>query len=75
VRAYLDSAGTPPQFFTDLDAEAELLGEHLRERCAAMPDPDLARLFDEVYVEQTGELREQQADFVAWRGQYEGSPA
>lgn len=75
VRAYLDSAGTPPQFFTDLEGESELLGEHLRERCAAMPDPDLAELFDTVYVEQTEELREEQAAFVAWRGQYEGSVA
>ena len=38
VRAYLDSAGTPPQFFADLDAEAEQLGEHLRERCRAMAE-------------------------------------
>ena len=75
VRAYLDSAGTPPQFFTDLDAEAEELGEHLRTSCAAMPDPDLGQLFDDVYVEQTDELREQQAAYVAWRGQYEGSVA
>ena len=52
-----------------------LLGEHLRERCAAMPNPDLAELFDQVYVEQTDELREQQAAYVAWRAQYEGSPA
>jgi pyruvate dehydrogenase E1 component alpha subunit len=75
VRAYLDSAGTPPQFFTDLEGEGELLGEHLRERCGMMASPDLAELFDHVYVEQTDELREQQAAFVAWRGQYEGSPA
>ena len=69
------AAGTPPQFFADLEAEAELLGEHLRERCAAMPEPDLAELFDHVYVEQTDELREQQAAYVAWRGQHEGSVA
>jgi 2-oxoisovalerate dehydrogenase E1 component subunit alpha len=75
VRAYLDTAGTPPQFFTDLDAEAEALGEHLREACAAMPNPDLAQFFDDVYAEHTDELRQQQADFVAWRGQYEGSVA
>ena len=75
VRAYLDTAGTPPQFFTDLDAEAEALGEHLREACTSMPNPDLAQFFDDVYAEQTDELREQQADYVAWRGQYEGSVA
>ncbi|MGI9084208.1 MAG: pyruvate dehydrogenase (acetyl-transferring) E1 component subunit alpha [Aeromicrobium sp.] len=75
VRAYLDSAGTAPQFFTDLEAEAEALGERMRSMCAALPDPDLGQLFDNVYVEQTDELREQQAAYVAWRAQYEGSPA
>ena len=75
VHAYLDSVGTPPQFFTELEAEAEALGEHLREACVAMESPDLAELFDQVFVEQTGELREQQAAYVAWRAQYEGSPA
>ena len=75
VRAYLDSAGTPPQFFTDLETEAEVLGEHLREQCHAMENPDLAELFDHVYVEQTDELREQQREYVAWRSQYEGSVA
>jgi pyruvate dehydrogenase E1 component alpha subunit len=75
VRAYLDSAGTAPQFFVELEAEADELGEHLRRECAAYPKPDLADLFDDVYAEQTDELREEQADYVAWRGQYEGSPA
>jgi pyruvate dehydrogenase E1 component alpha subunit len=75
VRTYLDSAGTAPQFFVELEAEADELGERLRRECAAYPEPDLAQLFDDVYAEQTDELRTQQADFVAWRAQYEGSPA
>jgi hypothetical protein len=40
-----------------------------------MPNPDLADFFADVYAEQTHELREQQVEFVAWRDQYEGSPA
>ncbi len=75
VETYLRARGTDEAYFEELASQAELLGEHLRERCAAMPNPDLADLFDSVYVEQTDELREQQAAFVAWRGQYEGSPA
>ncbi len=75
VRAYLDGAGTPPQFFTDLDAEAEEMGAQLRAMCVAMADPDLGELFDHVYAEQTDELRTQQAEHIAWRAQYEGSVA
>jgi pyruvate dehydrogenase E1 component alpha subunit len=75
VERYLRSVGTPDDFFTDLAAEAEQLGEDLRAACHALPEPDLAQLFDQVYTEQTDELREQQAAYVAWRSQYEGSPA
>ena len=39
----------------------------------AIPEPDLAAWFDNVYVEQTDELRSQQAEYVAWREQYGGA--
>ncbi|TXL57691.1 pyruvate dehydrogenase (acetyl-transferring) E1 component subunit alpha [Aeromicrobium terrae] len=72
VEAYLRSNGTIDQFFTDIAAEAEQLGEDIRAACHALPEPDLAALFDQVYTEQTDELKEQQAAYVAWRSQYEG---
>jgi pyruvate dehydrogenase E1 component alpha subunit len=75
VERYLRSVGTDDSFFTDIAAEADRLGEDLRAACHALPEPDLARLFENVYTEQTDELREQQAAYVAWREQYEGSPA
>jgi pyruvate dehydrogenase E1 component alpha subunit len=75
VERYLRSVGTDEAFFSDIAAEAEQLGEDLRAACHALPEPDLATLFDDVYAEQTDELREQQAAYVAWRAQYEGSPA
>jgi 2-oxoisovalerate dehydrogenase E1 component alpha subunit len=75
VAAYLRSHGTDETFFEDVEIEAGALGEILREECAAYAEPDLADQFDLVFAEQTDELRAQKAEFVAWRGQYEGSPA
>ena len=75
VRLLLVAEGTPESFFDDLDAEAEALGATLRKECAALPEPDLARLFENVHAEMTDELREQQAAYVAWRDAYEGSDA
>ncbi len=75
VAAYLRGRGTDEAFFAGIDGEAEALGQHLRDECAAYAEPDLAALFGEVYAEQTDELRTQQSEYVAWRGQYEGSPA
>jgi len=80
VRTHLETNGQPPGFFTDIDAEADRLGADLRADCAALPDPDLADLFDHVFVETPEELSEQQAGYVAWRdsfeeeGSFEGSP-
>ena len=67
VKRYLLLQGTPSEFFDALDAEAEELGKHLREACKALPEPDLAALFDLVHVDATPELAEQKAQYVAYR--------
>ena len=67
VKQYLVVQGAPPEFFETLEAEADELGRHLRETCKAMPDPDLAALFDEVHAEGTPELAEQKAQYLAFR--------
>jgi pyruvate dehydrogenase E1 component alpha subunit len=67
VKRYLLTQGTPQEFFDELDAEAEELGKHLRETCKALPEPDLAALFDLVYVDGSPELAEQKAEYVAYR--------
>ena len=72
VRKHLEAEGFDALFFADLDAEAEALGASVREICLAIPEPDLAAWFDNVYAEQTDELRAQQAEYVAWRDQYGG---
>jgi 2-oxoisovalerate dehydrogenase E1 component alpha subunit len=73
VRKHLEAEGFDPQFFVALDTEAEALGASVRATCLAIPEPDLAAWFDNVYAEQTDELRAQQVEYVAWRAQYGGA--
>ena len=72
VKAYLTRRGVADQsFFEQIDAEAEQLGEHLREGCRALPDPNVLDIFDQVYAEQTDELAEQQRGFAAYLDSFE----
>ena len=71
VRALLEREGQDADFFADVDREADELGRTVRTACLAIPEPDLADWFDSVFVEQTDELRAQQAEYIAWRDQYE----
>jgi 2-oxoisovalerate dehydrogenase E1 component alpha subunit len=73
VRRHLEANGTPASFFASVDSKAEALGETVRRTCLSIPEPDLAAWFDNVYAEQTDELRAQQAEYVAWRAQYGGA--
>ena len=67
LRALLDSTGSHTEALAALDTEADALGEHLRAACRAVPDPDLADMFDRMYVESTRELQEQREAVLAWR--------
>ena len=71
VEAYLRSIGTERSFFDDLEREAEELGEHLRSACHALPEPDLADLFDLVHHETTPELAAQREEYLAYRAGFE----
>ncbi len=71
VRVHLETLGQPPGFFADLDLEAERLGEDLRAACRALPEPDLADLFDHVLVDTPDELEQQRAEYVAFRDSLE----
>lgn len=67
MRTLLDSTGSHAEALAALDAEADALGERLRAACRAVPAPDLADLFDRMYVESTPELQEQREAVLAWR--------
>lgn len=73
IRRHLEAHGTPASFFASVESKAEALGETMRATCLSLPEPDLAAWFDNVYAEQTEELRAQQAEYVAWRAQYGGA--
>jgi pyruvate dehydrogenase E1 component alpha subunit len=71
VKAYLArSAGVDHDFFDGIDAEADQIAARLREGCLSMPDPSLTDFFDHVYVEQTGQLTEQQAQYAAYAASF-----
>jgi 2-oxoisovalerate dehydrogenase E1 component alpha subunit len=72
VKVYLKRNGMADQaFFDDVDAEAEKLGEHLREGCRSMPDPHVLDVFDHVFAEQTEELAQQKAGYAAYLDTFE----
>ncbi|MFD1824710.1 MULTISPECIES: pyruvate dehydrogenase (acetyl-transferring) E1 component subunit alpha [Mumia] len=72
VRAYLRRVhAVDEQFFTDVEAEAEALGERLRAEVRALPDPDPTTLFDQVFVEQTSEIAAEQEEFRSWSASLE----
>ena len=72
VRAYLTRNGVADDdFFAALDDEAEKLGEHLREGCKALPEPNAIDIFDNVYAEQTPELARQKEGFAAYLDSFE----
>ncbi len=72
VKVYLTRNGLADQeFFEEVDREAEQLGEHLREGCRALPEPNILDVFDQVYAEQTPELEEQKAGYAAYLDSFE----
>jgi pyruvate dehydrogenase E1 component alpha subunit len=74
VKAYLTRNGLVDQdFFEEIDAEAEKLGEHLREGCRALPEPRPLDIFDYVYAEESPELVEQKAGYAAYLDSFETS--
>jgi pyruvate dehydrogenase E1 component alpha subunit len=72
VKVYLTRNGLADgDFFESVDAEAEKLGEHLREGCKALPEPSPLSVFDQVYAEQTEELATQKAGYAAYLDSFE----
>jgi 2-oxoisovalerate dehydrogenase E1 component alpha subunit len=72
VKVYLQRNGLVDKaWLEELDAEAEKLGEHLREGCRAMADPHVLDVFGQVFAEQTEELARQQSEFGAYLETFE----
>jgi pyruvate dehydrogenase E1 component alpha subunit len=74
VKVYLTRNGLADQDFLDeVDAEAEKLGEHLREGCKALPEPNILDIFDYVYAEPSPELVTQKQGYAAYLDTFEGA--
>jgi pyruvate dehydrogenase E1 component alpha subunit len=74
VRAFLDKQQiADPAFFDEVDAEAQRVAMHLRERVLEMPNPSPVTMFDNVYAEGSSEIDEQRAGFSAYIESFEGS--
>ncbi|GAA2339255.1 pyruvate dehydrogenase (acetyl-transferring) E1 component subunit alpha [Streptomyces kunmingensis] len=64
LRAHLIAYGhAGPDFFTDLEAETELMARRLREGVRAMPDPDPVDMFRHVYVDEHAQVGEERRMF------------
>ena len=67
VRAYLVRTGlAEPDFFADVDAEANQIGARVREACRTMPDPPPLAIFDHVYAEPTSIIRAEREQYAAY---------
>ncbi|MFX4271900.1 pyruvate dehydrogenase (acetyl-transferring) E1 component subunit alpha [Propionibacteriaceae bacterium Y1685] len=71
VKAYLLRTGAIDQTWLEkLQAESDALAVQLRQDCLAMPDPDVAASFENVYAEQTPYLAEQQAAYAEYTASF-----
>ena len=72
VKVYLTRNGLMDQSFIEsVDAEAEELGEKLRDGCRSMPDPHILDVFDNVFAEQPEELATQKDGYAAYLDTFE----
>ncbi|HEX7304239.1 pyruvate dehydrogenase (acetyl-transferring) E1 component subunit alpha [Lentzea sp.] len=59
-------------FFESVEADAEKLGEELREFCTNMPDPPAERIFSNVYAEGSPALDAQRDEFLDYVSGFAG---
>ncbi|MFD4641270.1 pyruvate dehydrogenase (acetyl-transferring) E1 component subunit alpha [Lentzea sp. NPDC058436] len=60
------------EFFEGIEAEADALGEELREFCTNMPDPPAERIFSNVYAEGNPNLEAQRDEFLDYVSGFAG---
>lgn len=60
------------EFFDSVEADADKLGEELREFCTNMPDPPAERIFSNVYAEGNPNLEAQRDEFLDYVSGFAG---
>jgi 2-oxoisovalerate dehydrogenase E1 component alpha subunit len=72
VRSYLARSGQADStFFAAIDAEANELGERIREGCRTLPDPAPLELFDHVYAGGSAILDDERERYAAYLESFE----
>jgi 2-oxoisovalerate dehydrogenase E1 component alpha subunit len=76
VKQYLiRSQQADMQFFDEIEAEADAVGEHIRTACVELPNPDPLSMFDHVYAEPTRALEAERAQLAAYLDSFEAEEA
>ncbi|CAG7571289.1 pyruvate dehydrogenase E1 component alpha subunit [Barrientosiimonas humi] len=72
MRGFMETKGyADPQFFEDIDAEADELAARIRKAAQEMPDPELPTMFDHIYADPHPLVERERADFVAYHESFE----
>jgi pyruvate dehydrogenase E1 component alpha subunit len=72
VRSYLARTGQADSaFFAAIEAEADELGERIREGCRMLPDPAPLELFDHVYADRSAIVDEERMRYAAYLESFE----
>ena len=58
-------------YFDSIEAQADELAAHVRNATVTMPDPDVADIFDQVYVEPHKQVEDDRAAFFAYQDSFE----
>ncbi len=74
LRVYLARTGKADSaFFASVEADAEVLAQHLRDGCRAMADPTPLSAFDHVYADPHPLIDEERAETAAYLASFAGS--
>ncbi|MFD0774742.1 pyruvate dehydrogenase (acetyl-transferring) E1 component subunit alpha [Streptomonospora algeriensis] len=76
LRAHMETSGIAgDDFFTEVESEADRLGERLRSECRSLPDPAPLDIFHEVYAEPNTQIDLQRAEFADYLASFEDAGA
>jgi 2-oxoisovalerate dehydrogenase E1 component alpha subunit len=67
VKQYLIRSGLADvEFFAEIDAEADAIGDRVRRSCLEMPDPQPLAIFENVYAEPNPLIEAEREQFAAY---------
>ena len=68
MRGFMEERGhAEPDFFDEIDAEADEIAARIRHACQTMPDPPQEAMFDHIYAEPHPVTERERAEFVEYQ--------